>query len=436
MEKEDITQILSDLPVRSADTSLLDLANRCVACGLCLPHCPTYRKTLSEADSPRGRIALMRGVLEGQIPANERFAEHIDLCLTCRACEAVCPSSVAFGRLIDGVRSTVKFKRAAESPRPRLARLAMNQLIAKPRRIEAVGRMLRLYQRSGLQTLVRKSGLLARLSLAAWERQLPFLAKPVRWRQVYPAAGRERGTVGLFLGCVARIADVATLQATIFVLNRLGYAVHVPEKQTCCGALHQHLGESDGALELANQNLSAFGGIKVSAVITTASGCGAHLQEYHLAGGEGAAGFSSKVMDVNAFLDQADGWDGIKIEPLAERIAVHEPCSQRNVMRAAADAYRLLRRIPQAVVEPLAGNDQCCGAAGMYFLAQPDMAARLREDKICAILTSGAKIVATSNVGCAMHLAVATGTTGTTVEIVHPVTILARQLGWTLNVQP
>lgn len=426
----------SDLPARSADTSLLDLANRCVACGLCLPHCPTYRKTLSEADSPRGRIALMRGVLEGRIPANERFAEHIDLCLTCRACEAVCPNSVAFGGLIDGVRSAVQTEGGMEFARPRLARLAMNQLIAKPRRIEAIGRLLRWYQRSGLQRLLRKSGVLEHLAVSVLEGQLPSLARPVRWRRVYPSTGRERGAVGLFLGCIARIADVATLRATIFVLNRLGYTVHVPAKQTCCGALHQHSGESDKALELARQNLSVFDSLKLSAVISTASGCGAQLQEYHLVCGESASEFSAKVMDVNAFLDQAEGWGAIKIEPLAEKIAVHEPCSQRNVMRAAAAAYRLLQRIPQVMVEPLAGNDQCCGAAGTYFLTQPKMADQLLDDKIHAMRASGSKIVATSNVGCAMHLAGATGRTGVAVEIAHPVMLLARQMGWTLNAQP
>lgn len=420
----------SDLPIQPAGSDLIDKASRCVACGLCLPHCPTYRKTLSEADSPRGRIALMRGVLEGRIPPNGRFAEHIDLCLTCRACEAACPNGVAYGRLVDGVRSFVDMRRASGSRGQCLRDLAMRELATRPARLQILARMLRLYQRSGLQRLLRGTGVLDALSLGELEAQLPPLARRVRWRRVYPAAGRERGAVALFLGCVARITDVATLQAAIFVLNRLGYTVHVPARQTCCGALHQHSGESDKAAELARQNLSAFEGLKLAGVISTASGCGAQLQEYHFVDGEDAAEFSAKVIDVNAFLDRAEGWDGIEFRPLAGGIAVHEPCSQRNVMRATAHVYRLLRRIPQAVVEPLAGNDQCCGAAGTYFLDQPEMANRLLDDKIRAVSASGAHIVATSNVGCAMYFGSALRGMSLNIEVAHPVTILARQMGF------
>lgn len=409
---------------------MLEDADRCVACGLCLPHCPTYLKTLSEADSPRGRIQLMKGVLEARIPLNERFIEHIDLCLTCRACENVCPNSVAYGELVDGVRVAI------ESARPRtwleklLRKLALQGLLARPSRLEKLAPLLRFYQQSGLQRAVRRLGLLRWIGLEEIERQLPPIPRGFNWRETYPATGAARGEVGLFLGCVARITDSTTLKAAIFILKRLGYTVRVPKNQTCCGALHQHSGESRAGKQLAAQNLEAFALPGLAAVISTASGCGAMLAEYHQTLGKEAEPFAAKVTDLSAFLERAEGWSAIAMQPLQEKIAVHDPCTLRNVMRSEKAPYALLQRIPHAQVEALAGNDQCCGAAGTYFLSQPQMAGLLRDDKIRALQESSASWLATSNVGCAMHLAEGMRAVGLAVKIVHPVTLLARQMGF------
>ena len=397
----------TDLPPDFSLDSLIAEANRCVACGLCLPHCPTYRVTQSEADSPRGRIALMSGVASGRIPVNERFALHIDRCLTCRACESVCPNHVRFGQLIDETRVMMASPAkplggSTQPPKSWLRRWVAREIIGKPARIDMLRTPLRFYQRSGLQKWVRKSRLFGKTTLTLLEAQLPFIDKPYSlpgepniagsWQAVYPAIGRPRGEVGLFLGCVARLTDVATLNAAIIVLNRLGYTVHVPPGQTCCGALHQHSGDGQTAAQLAYQNISAFDGLNLDAVISTASGCGVQLTEYtalpvppilkqsaskSLAGGERSASalpskqFSAKVMDISAFLATAEGWDDITIAPLAHKISVHEPCSLRNVLRGSASPYALLARIPGAQIVPLAGNNQCCGAAGTYFLDQP-----------------------------------------------------------------
>ena len=283
----------TDLPSDFSSASLLAEANHCVACGLCLPHCPTYRITLSEADSPRGRIALISGVASGRIPMNARFALHMDRCLTCRACEAVCPNHVAYGQLVDGARaimmqsSSVIPGQSAGIQKSGLRILAEKEFIAKPARLDVLRPFLRLYQSSGLQALVRKSGVLGKTKLAVLEAQLPHIGTPCStfnettesWQAIYPASGNSRGEVALFLGCVARLADVVTLNSTIFVLNRLGYTVHVPSAQTCCGALHQHDGDMQTSVHLAQENVAAFNGLNLHAIISTASGCGAQLVE-------------------------------------------------------------------------------------------------------------------------------------------------------------
>jgi glycolate oxidase iron-sulfur subunit len=279
------------------------------------------------------------------------------------------------------------------------------------------------------------------------EAQVPFIDKPrsSSWSPVYPAVGKPRGEVGLFLGCVARVADATTLDAALFVLNQLGYVVHVPTAQTCCGALHQHRGDVDAAAQLEHQNVQAFAGLDLSAIITTASGCGAQLSEYSSfsgwqratrattvgpqAGGETTRRSPPKVLDISEFLAVAEGWEDTRLQPLPHKILVHEPCTLRNVLRASAYAYKLLERIPQAQVVPLAGNDQCCGAAGTYFLDQPEISAALLEDKVTALKAGQACYLATSNVGCALHIAAGLRQAGLGIEVIHPVTLVARQMG-------
>ena len=405
-------------PQNKTPSSLADEAARCVSCGLCLPHCPTYRKTLSEADSPRGRIVLMQGVLEQRIPANQRFQAHIDLCLACRACESVCPNNVEYGRLINGVRDIVEKTRQRNLWQRLGRRVLMDGVATKPAVLRLVGGALRTWQATA-----GKAGWLKRFGLVRIATQLPPLRPQPVWKAVYPAVGKVRGEVGLFLGCVARVADVETLSASIFVLNRLGYTVHVPPRQGCCGAMHASLGESEKVSVFEEQNLRAFAGVDMEAVISTATGCGAALKSY-------PQDFAGRVRDISEFLGEAGGWEEAGIAPLAEKVAVHEPCLMRNVLHCQDKPYDLLRRIPGATVVPLAGNDQCCGAAGTYFLTQPDMAASLLADKIEAVKASGARILASSNIGCAMHLAVGLKAAGIEIEVVHPITLLARQMGF------
>ena len=391
---------------------------------------------MSEADSPRGRIAQMRGVASGYIPINQRFIQHMDRCLTCRACEVVCPNHVAYGPLIDKTRSMI----AASTPtllngktvtrKFWLRKLIEKEFIAQPTRFDKLRLLLFFYQKIGLQGLLKKLEMFKQIKFFELNAQLPKIKFPRTisnkkgtsrsWERTYLPTGEPCGEVGLFLGCVARLTDTETINASIYVLNRLGYTVHVPPIQTCCGALHQHGGDTKIAMQLAQQNVTAFDGLNVKAIITTSSGCSIRLADYH-------SEFSAKVIDISKFLISADGWHDIKITPLQNKVLVHDPCTLRNILRSSKYPYELLMRIPGLQVTPLAGNDQCCGAAGTYFLDQPVMAKALLNDKISKI-DNDARYLVTSNIGCNMHIASALQDKIPELEILHPVTLLARQM--------
>lgn len=366
---------------------------------------------------------LMQGVLEGRLAANERFLGHIDLCLSCRACETVCPNHVPYGRLIAGMRGVIEKARRDSLWRRLVRRTLVDGVVTRPAMLRLVSTMMRAWQVSGLQAMAGKLSGLRFFGLTRIALQLPLMKAQPRWKTVYPPLGDVRGEVGLFLGCVARVSDVETLSASIFVLNKLGYRVHLPPDQSCCGALHESLGETQKACSFEQKNINAFAGLKLDAVISTATGCGATLKSYLPA-------FADMVMDISEFLAVARGWEEAAIAPLAQKVAVHEPCSMRNALRCHSRPYDLLSRIPGIAIEPLAGNDQCCGAAGTYFLSQPKMAKALLADKTAAAKVSGARLLVSSNIGCAMHMAGGLREAGIEIEVIHPVTLLARQMGF------
>lgn len=389
-------------------------------CGMCLPHCPTYQITRDEGESPRGRIALIQGLANGRLALNPRLENHLDHCLGCRACEAICPSGVAYGEIIDGGRALIHQQRKTAP-----ARRLLNSLVPRPRRLRLLGRILRLLQRSGLQGLARSIGMTRALGLARLDALLPPLAPLPAWRDYYPPVGNQRGEVALFLGCFADFADRPTLNAAVRILTRVGYGVHIPRRQACCGALHLHQGDRHIARHLAECNAAAFNTLRVDAVIDTASGCGATLVEYPR---YDFPRLETPIRDINTFLADLPWPADLGLAPLAKKVAIHDPCSLSHVLRQAKAPYQLLARIPELETVALPDNRRCCGAAGSYMLTQAEIADRLRDDKIAALQQLDADILVTSNPGCALHLRAGINAAGLNIPVMHPVELLSQQL--------
>lgn len=391
------------MPKPTTDQAIRFAIDRCVKCGLCLAECPTYRLAGNENESPRGRLALIDGLLGGQVPADAALIGHIDRCLLCRRCERVCPSQVAYGEILDAARARL----------PRRASV-LATWVRHPGLLAAATRVARALPLA----LTRPLPALHRLHRAA--TALPTgraVPSPARTPAATPA-GRPR--VGLFVGCVGPSQQAGTIAATVEVLERCGFAVVQPSGAGCCGALAAHGGDAGRADRLAATNRAAFDD-RLEAVVSIASGCGIHLAAYTPA-------LAAPVYDITRFLLERAGFDGADLRPLAARVALHTPCSLENVFRGGDWPLRLLRLIPGLRVDPIGEPGQCCGAAGDYMLRHPADAARLRGPLLAKLGGGDFDILATSNIGCAMHLADGLRGTGRGIEILHPVELLARQL--------
>ncbi len=418
----------TDKPEPSARSALQGKTDLCVQCGLCLPHCPTYALYRIEGESPRGRLALIQGALTGALHADARLSALLDHCLSCQACEAVCPSRVPFGEIMDEARAMLEPARHRTPAARLLRRGLLDGLVPHGAALRLAGRLLRVYQRSGLQAVARRGGLLGARRLADAEALLPPLAPVRRWRSRYAAQPPHRGVVALFIGCVASVADRPNLEAAVRVLTRLGFEVRIPRNQTCCGALHRHEAAPEAERRLARRNLEAFGDSDVP-IVSLASGCCAQLVRYGtLLATPGGAAFATRVYDINRFLVESPWPADAQPAPLRARVAVHEPCTLRNALHGQDKPYRLLERIPGLDVIPLGGGAHCCGAAGAHLLHYAEDARRLREPKLQAVHALRPRFVVTSNIGCALHLAAGLRSDPQAPEVLHPVTLLDRQL--------
>ena len=405
--------------------------SKCIHCGLCLNHCPTYRELGVEMDSPRGRIYQMIQVDEGRLPLGDSFVKHIDLCLDCRACETACPSGVQYGRLVEGARAQIEQHYRRPLAQRILRRIVFRHLLNSPALLQLAGWGLWFYQASGLQQMVRRAGLLEELGLASIEALAPVAEPPFFFRQLgsmHPARGRRRYRVALFAGCIANVSFARLNEATVRVLTANGCEVVIPRDQLCCGALHVHAGVREQARRLARRNIQAFLAEPFDAFLTNSAGCGSTLKEYQelLADdeeyAESAAIFSEKLKDVTEFLAEA----GL-VQPLRE-VAVgatyQDPCHLAHAQRVRSAPRELIRRVPGLEFRELPLAEICCGSAGIYNVTHNDLSMALLEKKIEAVNATGAELVLTANTGCLLQLRAGVARWGRGQRVSHVVELL------------
>jgi glycolate oxidase iron-sulfur subunit len=374
-------------PAAPASAGLVALTDQCVQCGLCLPACPTYRLDLIESESPRGRIALARAWELATVPPTLAGDVHLDQCLGCRRCEVVCPAGVEYGALLLQART-----RQRERRRPGWRQRGVEWLAARPR---TLNRLLGLYRP------------LYRL-LPASLKPLP-LPPPAQVAPTQPA-GRSVGgaSIGVFTGCIARAYEPAVRSALSRLCAAAGVVIQIPDHQTCCGALHAHGGDAAAAATLAATNRTAFAGMQ--AVLTLASGCHESLSQ--------ALDGASTAIDAIDFI--ASRAEGLRFRDTRERIALHLPCTQRNVVKSDAATRALLARVPGLEVVELDAGLGCCGAAGTQMLTAPGRANAFRQPLLDQLRASGASRLLSANIGCRLHFA-----NGTPLPVQHPLEFLA-----------
>ena len=407
--------------------------SRCVHCGLCLNHCPTYRHWQLEADSPRGRIRQMLLVQQGELPLSAGFVEHIDKCLDCRSCESACPSAVNYGKLVEHARARIQ----QEYKRPFASQLARTfvyrRLLPYPERIALVARLLRIYQRSGLQAIARMSGILKLFGLSERDQLLPVIDRHFFFEQlgrVFPARGKRRARVAFFAGCVANVAFTGLNEATIRVLTANGCEVIVPGGQFCCGALAAHAGVRDAARDLARRNIGAFAGEDFDAVVTNAAGCGSTLKEYgHLFTADepehaAATAFSKNVRDVTEFL-AALGLSA-PLQAIPVRVTYQDSCHLLHGQKIREAPRQLLRAIPGLDFVELPFADICCGSAGVYNVTETRASLDLLAEKMTQAQATKARIIATANPGCLLQLRAGARIHRTGQEVLHVIELLDR----------
>ena len=416
----------------------VDGVNQCVHCGLCLAYCPTFSELGTEMDSPRGRIFTIKSLAEGRMSLTDSVAQHLSLCLDCRACETVCPAGVPYGRLIEAAKVEIERQQPGALPRRLFRWLNFGLLLGHPRLLSLAAAGARLYQTSGLQRLVRRSGLVKLLpgTLPAWEALLPSV--PSKAERTPPprttlADGPRRARVAMLTGCIQAVVFGAHNRATARVLARNGCDVLVPEGQRCCGALNAHGGDHARALAMARQTIDAFEAVAADFVIVNTSGCGAHMKAYgHLladdpAYAERAKRFAATVRDLAEFLAQ-EPLRG-PLQPVTMTCTYHDPCHVVHGQKIKSEPRRLLAQIPGLRLVELPESDWCCGSAGIYNLTQPEMATRLLHRKVGHVLETSAEAVVTANPGCILQIQAGLGAHQSPVRVLHLVEILDRAYG-------
>ena len=438
---------------------------QCVKCGLCLPHCPTFRLSGTETESPRGRIALIEFLNDQTTGVSPGVINHLDSCLECLACEAMCPSNVQFGALMDTARQQLEIHRNRSLSGKVLRRLGFNLVTAGTSKKKLLVTLLRLYRTLGVQRLLRRThilhGSLQRLDrlLVRTPRYFETVKAPLIDSSCRHSSASSRlksmdsgihqhdkkgidhsllkadcrkttaPVVQLFTGCVSSILDCDALDAARLLLTHSGFCVEVNPGQVCCGALHQHNGESETARALSLHNTNLYTAHAEQPVIAIASGCAAQLRSYaELYNDQVTPEFRRQIVDIHRLLLDHKHFSALSFLPLNASVAVHLPCTQRHVLGDAESPVQLLKKIPDIRLQEMSATAGCCGAAGSYCLTRPEQSDQLCSDTLAEIATSPPDYLVTSNTGCALHMAASIEASGWRTEVLHPVTLLARQL--------
>jgi len=402
---------------------------------MCLPVCPTYNLTFQEQSSPRGRIRLIRSVADGTIGLTAEFVDEMNFCLDCQACETACPAGVHYGTLVEDARQQIGEKKR-EPWRLRLLKfLFLRGIIASKKRTQLFGRLMRVYEASGVRDAVEGSNILTLFSskLHAKHLLLPRIAGTFFDEgidEVFPAKAPKRGSVAFLSGCIMNISFANVHRDAVGVLRYNGFDVIVPKQQVCCGSLHGHNGDGAMAKELARKNLDVFGKFQFDALVIDSAGCGAFLKEYGRllrddpVYASQATELSRKTKDITEFL--ADVGMVAPQKPLAARVTYHEACHLVHSQKISSQPRQIIQSIPGIEFVELTEATWCCGSAGIYNVTRFDDSMKFLERKMENLASTRAEIVVTANPGCHLQLQYGIAKSGLKMEVVHPVTLLRR----------
>lgn len=392
-----------------------DQLTNCMRCGFCLPACPTFKETGLEPESPRGRIALMKAVADGVMDPDQVFQDQMNHCLGCRACEPACPADVKYGQLIEQARDAIEDHAKHSLPVNGIRKLMFKRVFPKRKSLKLLGGSLALYQKTGLQKVVRAAGIMKLFPdhLREMESILPDATSKGVVDQLgtfYPAKGESLGRVALFRGCIMDVMFAGTNVNTVKLLSEAGFDVVIPAEQVCCGALHAHSGELDQARGLAEINLKVFKEANIDYIVSNAGGCGAQLVEYdHLMHknneySEWAEWFAARVIDISKLV-----YDHGRVPAFAEvndsvTITYQDSCHLRNVMKSSDAPRHLMKQISNVSYCEMKDSDRCCGSAGIYNVTHPEMAGDILEHKMEHANATDAQYILTSNPGCLLQM--------------------------------
>lgn len=404
----------------------------CVHCGMCLESCPTYEITGQEQHSPRGRVHLIKSVAEGKISVNEQFTDPVFACLDCRACTTACPANVDVGGLIEEARGQIRQAMPLTGWKGMISKFFLKELFPHSHRLEAAGSLLKLYQKSGMQKMMRTTGMLNMMPthLAEMEHVMPKITRSVRKKykkkRVLKAKAERKAEVAFLTGCIMDVMFSDINEATLNVLRRNGNDVVIPPSQTCCGALHVHAGDRDMGRQLAKKNIEAFQ--HADTVIVNAAGCGCMLKEYpelfreeEQEWLEKAEVFAEKVQDISKYLHDT-GYRAPQTK-LYKRITYHDACHLAHGQGVREEPRDILLSIPGVEMVHMANADRCCGSAGIYNLTNPDMAGAVLQSKMEHV-PHDVEMISMGNPGCMLQMAVGVKKYGRNQQIVHTVQLL------------